>query len=87
MLEVRAFLVIGMMMPVGRSWPFPVVSFGDRRLIDYHAGIRGLVVKFVVGGYSNRRGRFYGLYRLVLVVVGEMVFLAGEQLRWMHILM
>jgi hypothetical protein len=80
MLEVLGCLFV---MGVGRSWPFPDVFSGGRRLIDCRAGIGGLVVKFVGGGYSNRRGRFYDLCRSALMVVGLM-FLAVEPLRSMR---
>ena len=70
-------------MGVGRSWPFLDVSSGGRRLIDCHVGIGGLVGKFVGGGCSNRRGRFYDLCRFSLMVV-DLVLLAVEQLRLMR---
>jgi hypothetical protein len=73
-------------MEVGRSWPFLDVFSGDRQLIDCHVGIGGLVVKFVGGGCSNRRGRFYDLCRSALMVVG-LVFLAVEPLRSMRSVM
>jgi hypothetical protein len=70
-------------MEVGRSLPFLDVSSVGRRLIDCHAGIGGLVVKFVGGGCSNRRDRFYDLCRSALMEVGS-VFLAVEPLRSMR---
>jgi hypothetical protein len=73
-------------MGVGRSWPFPDVFFGGRRLIDCHAGIEGLVVKSVGGGCSNRRGRFCDLCKFALSVV-RLVFLAVEPLRSMRSVM
>ena len=66
-----------------RSWPFPDVFSGGRRLIDCHVGIGGLVGMFVEGGCSNRRGRFYDLCRFALMVVG-LVLLAVEPLRSMR---
>jgi hypothetical protein len=77
--------VLGCLSEMGavRSWPFLDVSSGGRRLIDCHAGIGGLVVKFVGGGCSNRRGRFYDLCKFALMVVG-LVFLAVEPPRLMR---
>jgi hypothetical protein len=71
---------------VGRSWPFPDVSFEGRRLIDCHVGIVGLVGRSVGGGCSNRKGRFYDLCSFALMVV-DFVFLAVEPLRLMRSVM
>jgi len=65
MLEVLVRPTLMIWRGVVRSWPFLVLSSVDPKLIDCHVGIRGLAVMCVVGGYSNRKDRFYGPCRLV----------------------
>ena len=83
MLEVLEF---HFEMEAVRSWPFPDVSSGGRRLTDCHVETGGLVAKSVGDGCSNRKGRFYDLCRFALMVV-DSVFLAVEPLRSMHSVM
>ena len=65
MLEVLVRPTLMIWRGVVRSWPFLVLSSVDPKLKDCHVETAGLAVMCVVGGYSNRKGRFYGPCRLV----------------------
>lgn len=65
MLEVLVRPTLMIWRGVVRSWPFLVLSSVGLRLIDCHVETAGLAVMCVVGGYSNRKDRFYGPCRLV----------------------